>query len=643
MKFLPNFLSLSVLAVVLLLFFTMKYDAFNTFSDKGIMYEKHAYAWLTGSIHNARKQGVFSTYTFTNIFRARGRRGMHDARDYNIDRYIDNDFDPNRIGQFETYKSAVRWTYSCYEVLDMVIYKLTGKGRNLIPLFNLIAIGLMILVLLVFFEWIRQVFGLGVAGFSMFLICFCHWLMQMGPYPGWGIWLNLLPFFVGMHLFSGAHSRFDVDSRKHIFVFAFVGFFLVTAISYEFVPPLAMSLFIPMFFYKSRLGLGPHKYLPQAASLAAGVFCGLFLTILIHLLMVLGMEGGISEVREFFQYKLAKRTSGNLESNEVATEVLRKAIDRSTWDVLKIYFSGSPVIGPFSVRGTLFVTSLLTPVIFIGGETFKECKRIRNDALIILACLGLALFGSFFMLIIFKSHAAIPMHMTFDYLTFCYPYIPLFALFVSLIIVALIKDFSIKMFKVDNSPKMVAGLVCCLLMASCMFGDSTNDNKKDIGKSVTKEKPVKSKKRKSNPKRNKVASYTDVAPLVDSQGKVVFDINHCGAGDYSTDKKQASMQGQIIKTKRSNPMIYFSIPKSKKISIVAYTDNDKSGITQLFYKTKGQKDFVKDQSIVKRVEEGKNQTIFNVANKEGIEDIAFKPLNRAGATIEIEELQVIAE
>lgn len=413
----------------LILMINLLYNPISIYSGKGVINELGWQSWIAGSIIKARKDGVFSTGTFTNIWIPKKMKAPK-ARAFNANKYkrgLKRIRTKKGTGSWSTYKSAIRWPNTIYEIIDIGIYKITGTPRNLFWLHRTIAGLFLTFTMLLFFKWSHREFGLFSLIASFIILLSCHWLMILGTYAGFGIWLNILPAAVGLILFEKKRKYFNPDNYLHILLYGMVCIFLNASRHYAHVPVVSFSLFIPVLFYSTYTLKDYKKIILKLFFVGIGCILGFILCFGIHFLMIYSIRGTWEKTVAFFEFKFLHRTSGNLESDaHNFSRLVDKAHAAGFMDVMKRYWNEKPLLSFLNLKHIVWMFIISIPSLFIPSLFTKQSISLLKYRKLFLATL-VSFIGAISFFYIFKSHAYLHVHL--DYIVLCTPFILFFVLY----------------------------------------------------------------------------------------------------------------------------------------------------------------------------------------------------------------------
>ncbi len=418
---------LTIIGLVMMI--NLLHNPLGLFSAKGVINQLGWQSWIAGSIIKAHQDGIFSTGTFTNIWIPKKMKAPK-ARAYNANKYRKGQFNiktKKGRGVWSTYKSAIRWPNTLYEIVDVSIFKITGKPQNLFWLHKTIAGLFLVFSLLIFLRWTWDEFGIINFILTSFAILTCHWLMVLASYAGFDIWLNIIPVAAGLWLFKKKRKFFNPSNYWHILAYGICSIFLNATRHYAHVPVVSFSLLIPIVYYE-KLSLSNWKKISSKIVIVGlGAIIGFLISFSIHFLMIYSIRGNLERTLDFFKFKFLHRTSGDLDENlHNFSRLVDKAHGAGFMDVMKRYWNEKPILAFLNLKHITWMFILSTPSVFIPSLFSKSTIKMSKYRKLFLATL-ISFIGAISFFYIFKSHAYLHVHL--DYIVLCTPFILFFVLY----------------------------------------------------------------------------------------------------------------------------------------------------------------------------------------------------------------------
>lgn len=570
--------------------------------------------WLAGSILKARQDGLFSTGTFTVLWKAEDR-SIFEGRFMTQEFYESEQdslffFDEDWL----VYRSALRWTNSIYVVLDILHWKITGSPKNLIPFHETLSSLLFVFVLLLFLVWVGQHFNLLTAFATGIIICFNSWLVNFASTPGGAIWLELLPFIIGLHLFSQRYSFFNINNKKHLAIYGLISTFVIACNRYEFLPTLMLSqLLPPIFYHKDYSTQGVKNLFSTLFFTGLGALAGFIGAIFLHFFANAVWSGSWAEAWLYFKSKFIYRSSGEVLEGGVI-EVMEtvetfNAKNNSVWEVLMMYFTGKNVLFKLTMGHLLLFLFATAPISLLLGKRISPSLYENRDKtarlFILLTGSLLAACGFFF---VFKAHAVIHPHI--DYIIFSLPFMLIFVLFYMHFLILLFKDLLEKLMSKVTSNILMIFLVL-LPVLGVLNEKYTWINEDKLAFLLAKE--------------------------------CVFDLfKEEESYYYVIHNNSAEMRQDTFFTHNNDSQIQIKLKESDKIDFVleAKFYSNKAGLSQIFYDYCKEEAFIEEASLRQRVKVGYNKLYFNISPEQCSDRIRFDFIDESSAIIKIEQLRI---
>lgn len=570
--------------------------------------------WLAGNVLKARQDGLFSTLTFTNLWRPEGTTDF-EARYLSKEAYAseqDTLFIPDN--EWLPYHSALRFPVSFFTTIDILHWKITGHPKNLIPFYKTVTTFLLIFILLLFIVWINNQFGILTAFIFGITICYGNWLISKGDHLQAAIWRDLLPFIVGLHLFSGKYKIFNIKKKFPLFLYGFLSTALFASKSYEWLPTLMLSLLLPSIYYFEFKKEKIPYLIKTFFIISIGALSGFLFMFLIHFLSLAYVSGSFDNVLDHFNNRFAYRTRGNIAADNLGIidkdfggeYNIYQSKSKSVLNVLGNYFSGKPVLGSFTVSSVITLILLSIPSIFFKPEFFPKTYQNRTKLLKLLLLTTLALISSVAFFFVFKAHAVIHPHI--DYIVFYYPFILIFIVYYAFLVKSLLLDLLEKIFNKRWSTNILYALAILPLFLSL--------NKKHQWFSITKLNFL-------------------------MKDEIVFDLfSYNDNYSFYIDDKTTIIEENIITAKEHHPKLFLELipPKEKDIIIKTKFHSNVNGKIQIFYDYCIKGKFIETKSITKRVSYGDNLLYIQLDPDKCVNLLRVDFLEPEGTIITLEEL-----
>lgn len=593
---------LILIFISVLTFLSIRHDFFNVKESNGFRKEAQS-EWLLGSILKAREDGIFSTGTFTSLWQPKGeglpvaRRFTNKAykQAYNIKDFPD--------GDWYTYKSALRWTTTVHEAIDVGYYRITGVKADLLPFHRTIASILFILVLLLLANWIIKNANTTTLVLFSILLVFAPWLVRSAGSPGAGIWIKILPFIAGLYLYDPSRKgRFKCKTYWQDWLYGCVGIFLIATKEYEYIPTICFSLLIaPVFYFIQSANKDWFVLIKRLFWIGVGAVSGFALGFLLHAVAVYATCDSWEQTIDFFKTKFLNRTTDIAIQQEIINTDKTKF---TRIGIIQKYLSDKVIFGDFTT-GQLLITFLVTtPFLWLRGKRFPLMTNDKNVLLGLWSIVCIALIGALSFFIVFKSHAVKHQHV--DYIFLSIPFLIPFLLYISYFINHLCCDL------LGNwiQPKYVSqALIVLALIPLCL----TLMDKYQLSEAIE----------------------------FKSREKEVF--NFSMKQRKRINKKTTQLIGNKLEALTNDPMIYINLKDAPEeehlIMQLDFSSND-SGLTELFYKSCAINKYSQEQTLRKQIEKGHNQFYFEVPIDQCSNQIRLDLINKKSAIVNINAITI---